>query len=458
MLLLLSKNKWKDGKILKLFTFKRGIHPLHNIASGKKETRSCPIREYVPKKVVLPTNMHIGAPSNICVKKGERVLMGQVIAEAVGALGIPVHASVSGIVSDVSSMQVMGKLPVPCITIENDFLDEWVELKPVAAEISEDISKEAILGAIQNAGICGMGGASFPTHFKLTIPEGKYIDTIILNGAECETFLNADFRLMLEHSEKVIAGLRLVLIATGVKKGFIGIEDNKKEAIEAMTRAASKYPNIEVCALKTKYPQGGEKQLIHALTKREVPSGGLPLDAHVVVLNVATAAAIADAVLLGKPLIERVTTVCGNINKPDNLLLRIGTSISEAVEACGSYKTEPGKIIFGGSMTGNCVPDDSYPILKGNNGVVVFSEKDSTTEEESPCIRCGKCVQACPIGLNPARLQYLCNNDKIDAAVDEHLLDCILCNSCSFVCPAKRQLGASFKNAKEIVAGRRAKK
>ncbi len=438
---------------MSIFTFRGGIHPLKDRHEGKSETRDKPVKEFVAKTVCIPVDTHLGAPSVPVVKKGDRVLVGQVIAEAAGPRGIPVHASVSGTVTAVGKMQMMGKLPSPCIFIENDEQDEWVELTPLGDV--EQAAAEKIIPAIQAAGICGMGGACFPTHAKMTLPEGQTVDTIILNGAECETFLTADYRLMVEQSQRVVDGLRAAMRAMNVSRGVIAIEDNKPEAITAMQQAAAGRTGVEVATLKTKYPQGGEKQLIEAITGKQVPSGGLPMHVQVVVLNVATAAAIADAVKEGKPLVSRITTVTGCVKEPSNLLLRMGTSVSDAVGACGGYSEEPGKIFFGGSMTGLCIPDDQVPMTKANNGIVVLNEKQGKSHVENPCIRCGRCAEACPTKLNPMELRNLLDTDKMEEAEKKNLTDCILCGSCSYVCPAKRWLVASFKEAKDLIAARR---
>ena len=442
---------------MKKFTFKGGIHPLHDRHEGKAATSGKPVRPFVSDTVCIPMDMHLGAPSKPCVKKGDHVLLGQVIGEPVGGLGLPVHASVSGTVLEVRRKQNLSAGLSECVIIQNDFNDEWTELHGMGNV--ETAPAEKIIDAIRDAGICGMGGACFPTFAKLRIPEGQTVDTILVNGSECETFLTADHRLMLESPLRIVDGLRAAMRATGVKRGVICIEDNKMDAVETMRKAAHGREGVEVAVLRTKYPQGGEKQLIKAVTGREVPSGGLPMHAHVVVLNVGTCAAIADAIIDGKPLISRITTVTGCVREPANLLLRIGTVFLDAIGECGGYSEEPGKIFVGGSMCGVCAPDDTVAMGKGQNGIVVLNQKEATPPPETQCIRCGRCVQACAIGLNPYRLMNLCQTGDLATAEKEHVLDCILCGSCSYVCPARRWMTASFKNAKELImAARRAKK
>ncbi len=434
-------------------TFKGGIHPLPEMHQGKTATQAQPIRPFVSDVVVIPMNMHIGAPSKPCVSKGDTVLLGQMIAEPVGGIGIPVHASVSGTVTDISEKQQLGKAPITCITIQNDFKDTWTELHGLGNV--ETCDKTQIIPQIKAAGICGMGGACFPTHIKLSPPPGKTVDTIILNGAECETFLTADHRLMLEQPLLVVDGLRAAMRAMDVKKGYIAIEENKMDAIHEIKKVASLREGIEVVVLKAKYPQGGEKQLIKAVTGREVPSGQLPMDAHCVVLNVATSAAIAMAVIDGKPLVERITTVTGCVKKPSNLKLRVGTIFLDAIGACDGYSEEPGKIFAGGSMTGICAPNDGVSMTKANNGIVVLNEKQGKSLEETACIRCGRCVDACPIGLNPYKLKVLCDLNDYEGAKKEHILDCMLCGSCSYICPARRWIMSSIRNARELILAKK---
>ncbi len=432
-------------------TFHRGVHPLRRQHEGKLPTRDVPIRDYVSDSVVISMAMHIGAPATPCVKKGDHVKLGQVIGTANGFVSLPVHASISGEVTDVAPIPFLLSSPVMAVSIKNDFLDEWTDdLSPLGAV--DRVDPKAILPAIARAGICGMGGASFPTHVKLTFRENAYCDTIIVNGAECETHLTADHRLMIEHGVRVVDGLRAAMRATGVSHGVIAIEDNKPEAIEAMRRAASGREGVRVQPLKTKYPQGGEKQLIEAVTGRQVPSGKLPIDVHVVVLNAGTCAAIADAIIDGKPLISRVTTVTGCVRQPSNLRLRVGTVVGDAIGACGGFSETPGKIFFGGAMTGMSLPNIYVPITKATNGIVALNEHDAASLEESPCIRCGRCVAACPIGLNPYQIKVAADASNFEAAKRLHVGDCMLCGSCAYVCPSRRWLTASFRFAKDQLA------
>lgn len=436
-------------------SFRGGIHPLKH--GGKLKTRDLAVRELIPGSVLIPMSMHIGAPSTPCVKVGDRVLMGQVIGEPNGFLGIPVHASVSGTVTAVGPRQQMGASPVMCVEIENDFSDELCELHPIGSVNEAD--PKAIVEAIKNAGICGMGGAAFPTHVKFAVPEGKKAEAVIVNGAECETHITADARLMQEQPERVIAGLRAAMRALGVSRGIICIENNKPEAIAAIRRAAEGEEGISVLRLKVKYPQGSEKQLLKSALGREIPVGGLPIDAGAIVINAATAAAIADAVELGMPLIKRITTVTGAVNAPANFLVRIGTQLTELVGACEGFSGEVGKVIMGGTMTGSCAHDFDVSIIKGMGGVIVCEESDAHTPEESPCIRCARCVDVCPMGLSPHLIKAACDKNDMSMARDYHVMDCINCGCCTFTCPASRKLSPSFKIMKEKIQAelRRAK-
>lgn len=441
----------EENNILKQ-TFKGGVHPLSQIHEGKRPTEGAAVRPVHPGHVVIPVGMHIGAPSAPCVQKGDTVKIGQIIAEPVGGLGIPVHASVSGTVSAVEERQQLRGKPELCIAIESDMRNEWTELTPVG-EV-ETVDPEKIAPAVKAAGLCGMGGAAFPTHVKLNVPEGKHADVVILNGAECEPFLTADHRKMIEESERVADGLRLILRATGAQRGIVAIEDNKPDAIEAMQKAVAGRENCEVAVLKTKYPQGGEKTLIEVVTGRQVPRGGLPIDAGALVFNVSTAAAIADAVTLGKPLVARITTVTGAVNEPGNFLVPIGTTAEELVEAAGGLKENARKVFMGGPMTGLCAPNLSVSIAKNNNGLIAFDAEMSKAYEETACIRCGRCISACPMRLLPYEMKFSIERGDLELAKKQGLMDCVLCGACAYICPARRHLTAAFKTAREELAAK----
>ena len=428
-------------------TFRGGVHPAHG---SKAQTQGLATRSFVSDTVRIIMNMNIGAPSQPCVAKGDHVKIGQVIGEPVGFLGLPVHASVSGEVVSVEPIPYLSEQPAMCVTIHNDFAAEWVELHPLGSV--DTVDPALIIPAIKNAGICGLGGASFPTHVKLSIKPEQKCDCIIANGAECETHLTCDHRLMLENPVRVVDGLRAAMRAINVKEGIIAIEDNKPDAIEAMRKACQGREGVRVQVLKTKYPQGGEKQLIEAVTGRQVPSGGLPIQAGVIVMNVATCAAVADAVIDGKPLVERIVTVTGAVRQPANLRLRIGTITEDIIGECGGFSGDVGKVIFGGAMTGMCAPNTSIPIAKATGGILVLDKQDAASVEEGPCLRCGKCVEVCPIGLHPLKIKIAADADRIDECKRLHVMDCTLCGSCSFICPAHRWLTASFKVAKQKLA------
>ncbi len=433
-------------------SFCGGVYPLHEAGEGKPMSANCAVRVFSPGRVVLPVGMHLGAPSAPCVKVGDHVKTGQIIAEPVGGLGLPVHASVSGTVTFVDRRQLLRAAPELCIGIESDMLDEWVELKPLGG--AEHAPAEEIVAAVKAAGICGMGGAAFPTHIKLAIPEGKYADTVILNGVECEPYLTADYRLMLEEPQRIVDGLRLILRATGVARGVIAIEDNKPAAVAAMKNAAKGREGVEIVALKTKYPQGSEKQLIEVVTGRQVPRGKLPVDAHALVFNVSTAAAICDAVTLGKPLVSRITTVTGCVGEPANLRLPVGAVYEDVIADCGGLGEHAAKVLAGGPMTAPCAPNLSAVVTKANNGILVLDQKQSAIIEETACIRCGRCVTTCPIALYPYLIRSDIDRGDLNRAREDGLLDCVLCGSCSYICPARRHLTASFKAAREELAAR----
>lgn len=436
-------------------SFRGGVHP----DDRKRYTATKAIEVApLPQKVVIPTRQHIGAPCSPVVKVGDLVKKGQVIAEAQAFVSSPVHASISGKVAEIADYPHPVFGTCPSVVIESDGLDEWAEGLPLNRDW-KSLEVNALKDIIRQSGIVGMGGATFPTHVKMAPPPEKPIDAFILNGAECEPYLTADHRVMLEMADRVVTGIQIAMKVLGVKQGFIGIEENKPDAIAVMQKAAAS-SGIEVVPLKTKYPQGAEKTLIKVVVDREVPSGGLPMDVGVVVQNVGTVVAIADAVEKGLPLVERVTTVTGGaIAEPKNLLLRIGTTFAQAIELCGGFKEQPAKIIMGGPMMGMAQTKVDQPIIKGTSGILALSAADVNAGEEKPCIRCGRCVDACPMGLVPSMLSILGQRNLYQVAKEEFdLLDCVECGSCVYVCPAKRNIVHYVKLSKAQNAAMAAKK
>lgn len=445
---------------MSLLTFKRGIHP----PDGKSFTKDKPIKILMPKEgadMVFPMSQHIGAPCEPIVKKGDRVLLGQKIAEATAFVCSPIHSSVSGTVKDIKPMLTPSGAMVKSIIIEND---GQFEEDPSIGDGKKDMdyqnfSREKILEKVKGAGIVGLGGAGFPTHIKLNPPPENKIDHIIVNAAECEPYLTTDHRVLLEKTDRVVEGLNIMLKVHPQAQGVIAIEANKPDAIEAITKAAEKYPNIKVVTLKTKYPQGSEKQLIYAVTKREVPSGGLPAGVGCIVDNVDTVLAIERAIVKDRPLMRRIITISGDaVANPGNYQVRIGMNIREFIEATGGFSEEPAKIIAGGPMMGPAMYNIDVPFIKTSSALLCLTKKSAELPPESPCIRCGKCIEACPMGLMP----QLLNKDAIYkdfAAFEAHDgLDCIECGSCSFVCPAKRHLAQTLRVTKREVMALKRKK
>ena len=438
---------------MKIFKFKGGIHP----PDYKYFAKDIAIETLpLPEKVAVPLAQHLGVPADATVKKGDTVKTGQIIGTARGFISATVHSPISGTVS------LVGPVPHPVlgivqgVEITSDGKDEWAEeIKPVGEK-----SKETIIKAVQEAGIVGMGGATFPAHVKLQPPADKPISLLILNAAECEPFLTCDYRLMLEDGEKIIRGAELLMIALGIDKCVIGIEKNKPDAIAELVLLTKERDDIEIADLRTWYPQGGEKQLIYAVTGKEVPSGGLPMDVGCVVHNVGTAAAVAEAVDEGKPLIERILTVSGDaVERPGNFKVRIGTSISEVLAAAGFVEDKCAKIVLGGPMTGFAQAKMNTSVMKGTSGILALTKKWVDEKPELPCIRCGRCLSACPIGLEPTILETLAMNREVNGLIEYHAMDCIECGSCSYVCPANRSLVHAIKYGKgQIMALRKAKK
>lgn len=439
---------------VKGFTFKGGVHTPH----FKEQTEKIPIENAIePKYVVIPLSQHIGAPCEPLVAVGEHVKLGQKIGESKAFVSAPVHSSVSGTVKKIELHQTPGGSKVKSIIIESDDLFEVHESVKPKGNI-DDLSKEEILEIIKEAGMTGMGGAGFPTHVKLSPPKDKPIDTIIVNGAECEPYLTADHRIMVEKPELVVLGIKAVMKAVGVNKCFVAIEKNKPDAIEIMKKAVEGVAGVEVAPLEAKYPQGDEKRIINAVTGREVPSGGLPMDVGCVVDNVGTIATIGNVIATGMPLIQRVTTVTGSaITNPKNLYIRIGTLFTDIVEQCGGFSEEPGKILNGGPMMGISQYTTEVPVIKGTSGILILNRKDANIPEPSNCIRCGKCVDACPVNLQPYLISRQAMLKMFDDAEKNYAADCIECGSCSFICPAKRPLVETIRVAKKEVLAKRKK-
>lgn len=434
--------------------FKGGVHPPdRKELSNTKAVVTLPL----PEKVTIPLSQHIGAPAEPIVKVGDMVKKGQKIGEAKGYVSVPVHASISGKVTAVASFPHPAGKNLPAIQVESDGLDEWSE------DIKENpgykkLSPDEIKSIIQAAGIVGMGGAAFPTHVKLSPPENKKIDTLIINGAECEPYLTADHRLMVEEADRVIEGASIIARALSVSNILIGIEDNKPDAIKVMSDTAIGHDGIKIVSLKVMYPQGGEKQLIKAVSGKEVPSGGLPMDVGVVVQNVSTAAAVYDAVRFGRPLIERIVTVSGNgVNIPGNFRVRTGTSSLKLIEAAGGLKSGIGKVISGGPMMGMAQHNMDIPVTKGMSGLLFLPENEVKKFASEACIRCGRCVAACPMGLLPNMLGIYAELEKFEQAEKANVMDCMECGSCAYVCPSKRPLVHLIRYAKADVMARRKK-
>ena len=432
--------------------FRGGVHPHGEKISGSKEIENAEL----PPKVIIPLQQHVGAPAQPVVEVGEEVKKGQKIGEASGFVSAMIHASISGKVIEISNYLYPNPLgrTAPSVVIESDGNDEWDEnVKPV--DDPDSLDGQQILNVIRDAGIVGMGGASFPTNVKLSIPEGKNIDTIILNGVECEPYMTPDHRIMVEEPQKIIDGLKLMMKTTSVNRGFIGIEMNKPDAIAAMEKATSSETNIQVAPLEVKFPQGWENMLIKAILDKEVPPGGLPLAVGVVVSNVGTAAAISDAVRLGHPLIQRAVSVTGSgIAQPKNLRVRVGTPFSDLIQQCGGFKGTPQKIIAGGPMMGFAMFDVGVPVVKGTTNILVLPDDVVEVHESRPCVKCGRCVNVCPVGLMPTMIASLSERSKFVEAEAYFPLECKECGCCAYICPAKIPLVQLIQFAKADIMDR----
>lgn len=422
-----------------LKTFRKGgVHPPENKISAGAAIEKLPL----PKLITVPISQHIGAPSKIIVKKKEEVKAGQLIAETAGFISANIHAPAAGKVKRITKAMTAGGYKTDVVIIEVSEKQEWAEGIDTSDEIIREIKadKEEITEKIKQAGIVGMGGATFPSHVKLSPPKGKTAETLIINGVECEPYLTSDHRLMLEAAEELIVGTRIMMKALGIDHAYIGIENNKKDAIEKLTQI-SKGENITVVPLKVKYPQGGEKQLIKAVINREVPSGALPIEVGAVVHNVGTAVAAYNAVQKNKPLTERVVTVTGKeVKKPSNFWVKIGSPVSDLIEAAGGIPENTGKIIGGGSMMGKAIQSVDVPVTKGTSGIVLLPKEESYRPDIKPCIRCTQCITVCPMGLEPYLLMTLTQHDEYERSEKVQVMDCIECGSCSYTCPSDRPL------------------
>lgn len=436
-----------------ILTFKGGVHPY----DGKELSKNSPVVKYLPKgDMVYPLSQHIGAPAAAIVQKGDHVLAGQKIADAAGFVSSPIHSSVSGTVKGIEPRLTATGSMVNSIIIENDQQYESVEFTPARLE---DLSKEEILARIKEGGVVGMGGAGFPTQVKLAPKEPDKIDHILVNGAECEPYLTSDYRRMLDDSEKLIEGLRVMLKLFDNAKGYICIEDNKPDCIAKLKEMVKDIPRIEVAELMTKYPQGGERFLIKAVTDREINSAMLPADAGCVVDNVDTVIAVYEAVILGKPVMDRIVTVTGQgIKNPQNFDVLSGTDMAELIEAAGGLTDNVSKVISGGPMMGFAMFDLNVPVTKTSSSILALTKDEVAENEPSPCIRCGRCVQACPGNLVPQKMAQAAMHNDYDTFVKLNGMECYECGSCTYVCPAKRPLTQTFKQARQYVAAQRRKK
>lgn len=439
---------------MKRKTFKGGAHPY----DGKKMSRDCPIEILNPgDTLVYPLSQHIGAMAKPLVKAGDRVLVGQKIAEKGGFISANIHSSVSGTVKAIEKRLVATGGMVDSIIVENDGMYE--EAAPIFSSNPDELSKDEIIKIIEEAGIVGMGGAGFPTNVKLSPKNADIIDSIIVNGAECEPYLTSDYRRMVEQTDKLVKGLKIVLKIFPDAKGYFGIEDNKPEAIEALLKATENEDRIEVVPLKTKYPQGGERSMIYAVTGRKINSKMLPADVGCIVHNVDTIYAIYNAVYNGKPLIERIVTITGDaVRTPKNFQVRIGTSFRELIDAAGGFTTEPEKIISGGPMMGFSFFNIDVPVVKGSSSLLAFIKDDVSHEEPSACIRCGRCAAACPEHLLPMKLAALAGRNEPEEFKKLGGMECVECGCCSYVCPAKRQVTQSVRSMKKLIIASARKK
>lgn len=441
---------------MKLKTFSMGgVHPEENKITADKAT----VVAALPKQAIFPLGQHIGAPAKPVVSRGDKVKVGTLIAEAGGFVSAPIHSSVSGTVVKVdSAIDATGyRHPAIYINVEGDEWEESIDrsdkLETLAAH--PELTPEEIVSRIKEAGVTGMGGAGFPTFIKLCPPPGAKAECVILNGVECEPYITSDYRLMMEHADEILVGLDLLMKAAKVERGYIGIEDNKPEAIALFEKKTAADPRVEIIALEKKYPQGGEKQLVDAVTGRQVPAPpAIPVNVGAIVQNVGTAYAVYQAVMKRKPLFERYTTVTGKkLSNPGNFLVRMGTPMRDLIEACGGMPEGENKVLAGGPMMGKSVVSTDVTVCKGTNSITILTDADAHRKPIQPCIRCAKCVSACPMGLEPYLLATLSSFKEWERLEAEQVTSCISCGSCQFTCPSHRPILDNILQGKGVVMG-----
>ena len=418
-----------------LKTFKLGgVHPAENKLTKDRKIEVLNI----PEKAFIPIGQHLGVPAKALVKRGDEVKAGQLIAKGEAFISANIHSSVSGKVEKLDNIYDSSGFRRPCIIVKVEG-DQWMEGIDRSAGLKKEIAlgQKEIIQKINEMGIVGLGGATFPSHVKLMVPDGKKAEVLIINGVECEPYLTADHRLMLEHGDEMLIGAQILMKALGVNRAIVGIENNKPDVIEHLSKLASAYAGVEVQGLKVKYPQGAEKQLIKALINREVPSGKLPIEVGAVVNNAGTAFAVYEAVQKNKPLVERVVTLTGkSVKSPGNFKVRVGTPVSVLIEAAGGLPDDTGKVIGGGPMMGKALNSLDAPVVKGTSGILIMPEPLSSRVEPKNCIRCSRCVSVCPMGLEPYLLEKVVKFEDFERAEKERVMDCIECGSCQFTCPA----------------------
>ena len=441
---------------MKLKTFRiGGVHPEENKLTSNCPTQVAPL----PKQAIFPLSQHIGAPAKPVVSKGDKVRVGTLLAEAGGFVSAPIHSSVSGTVLKIdTAVDATGyRKPVIVVSVEGDEWEESIDRsdKLETLDAHPELTPEEIVERVKQAGITGMGGAGFPTHVKLCPPPTAKAECVIINAVECEPYITSDNRLMLEHADEIIVGLQLLMKAAKVERGYIGIEENKPEAIALLTEKASHDARIEIVPLMTKYPQGGEKQLVDAVIGRQVPAPpAIPVNVGAIVQNVGTAFAVYQAVMKHKPLFERYTTVTGKqLANPGNFLVRMGTPMSQLIDLCGGMPEGDNKVLAGGPMMGRSLMTTDVPVCKGTNSITILSGDDARRQPAQPCIRCAKCVEACPMGLEPYLLAKLSARHFYDRAEQEDIVSCISCGSCQFTCPSHRPLLDNISLGKAAVMG-----